>query len=325
MLKFSASYVGTNPNFVIQNIKKNKVEHTAIFAILSNILQRGCPTIPTRYLREEFGEYQDVEYRYLYNYDNCNWDNVIKGGGLSNPALDFYNNTLTKILGQFAKTFIAECPLRDIIEEYEGMENITDQVDFYSPLFNAVIEIDGMQHYSKSDQIIKDDNRDEVLKTNGIQIIRISTQELLNLEIVKKKLSVLKKNTDYSDGVELGGTIDDVEKSYMISSRMEMLLLNLYKNGYISLGDKTINLNIHCTEDVNKKVFEIAVNNYLLWLKNISGLQNIDINIPVVNINLVNSEDELAGLEKDVQNKLDSYTNKADISCDKKVAEIMEV
>ena len=37
------------------------------------------------------------------------------------------------------------------------------------------------------------------------------------------------------------------------------------------------------------------------------------------------SEDEYATLEKDVQKKLDSYTEKSDASCEKKIAEIMEV
>ena len=37
------------------------------------------------------------------------------------------------------------------------------------------------------------------------------------------------------------------------------------------------------------------------------------------------SEDDLSGLEKDVQKTLDNYTTKADSSCDKKIAEIMEV
>ena len=37
------------------------------------------------------------------------------------------------------------------------------------------------------------------------------------------------------------------------------------------------------------------------------------------------SEDDYATLEKDVQKKLDGYTEKADISCEKKIAEIMEV
>lgn len=37
------------------------------------------------------------------------------------------------------------------------------------------------------------------------------------------------------------------------------------------------------------------------------------------------SEDEYASLDKEVQKKLDSFTEKSDISCDKKIAEIMEV
>lgn len=37
------------------------------------------------------------------------------------------------------------------------------------------------------------------------------------------------------------------------------------------------------------------------------------------------TEDELATLEKDVQKKLDTFTEKSDVSCEKKIAEIMEV
>ena len=37
------------------------------------------------------------------------------------------------------------------------------------------------------------------------------------------------------------------------------------------------------------------------------------------------TEDELATLEKDVQKKLDTFTDKSDVSCEKKIAEIMEV
>lgn len=37
------------------------------------------------------------------------------------------------------------------------------------------------------------------------------------------------------------------------------------------------------------------------------------------------SEDEYATLDKDVQKKLDGFTDKADVSCEKKIVEIMEV
>ncbi len=37
------------------------------------------------------------------------------------------------------------------------------------------------------------------------------------------------------------------------------------------------------------------------------------------------SEDEYSSLEKDVQKTLDNFTSKADVSCEKKISEIMEV
>ena len=37
------------------------------------------------------------------------------------------------------------------------------------------------------------------------------------------------------------------------------------------------------------------------------------------------SEDEYSTLEKDVQKSLDCYTSKADVACEKKLSEIMEV
>lgn len=37
------------------------------------------------------------------------------------------------------------------------------------------------------------------------------------------------------------------------------------------------------------------------------------------------SEDDLAGFEKDVQKSLDNYTEKSDLACERKIAEIMEV
>ena len=48
MLKFSAGFTNINPNFVIQNIKACNDTCEPIFSVLNNILQRGCPTIPSR-------------------------------------------------------------------------------------------------------------------------------------------------------------------------------------------------------------------------------------------------------------------------------------
>ena len=295
MLKFSVGYTKTNPNFVIQNIKNVDGVNNPIFAILSNILQRGCPTIPSKFLQKNFGEIKErTNFKYNYNFSNCCWDYVIKGGNVSNPALNFYQNILPLILGKNSKTFIAECPLIDIIEDYTENKNITNSVDFYSPLYNAVIEIDGSQHQTNSEQNIKDTNRDELLKRYNVEIIRLNTNQLEDLTLIKEKLSVLKINWDYRNATRYTYPLTDIDKNYLLATRIEMLLLSLYENGYIKLNDKTIELNVYSNDNLTKQSIEISVKNFLHWLENICILQNTTFNLPEININLVDSEQALS-------------------------------
>ena len=51
-------------------------------------------------------------------------------------------------------------------------------VDFFRPKFKLVIEVDGGQHYS--DDILKSDrDRDEVLKSMGLKVLRFSNLDIL--------------------------------------------------------------------------------------------------------------------------------------------------
>jgi ATP-dependent DNA helicase RecQ len=63
MKKYTANYVYANPNFVIQNLITNQVNDdlAQILYVLKNILQRGFPTIFSKYLQSELGE--------IYKYD----------------------------------------------------------------------------------------------------------------------------------------------------------------------------------------------------------------------------------------------------------------
>ena len=293
MLKFSAGYSSINPNFVIQNLNNCNHYCNSIFAVLSNILQRGCPTIPSKYLKSKFGNIDNKNFEYCYEFNKCKWDYVIKGGTTSNPAVEFYNTILPQILGCYAKTFIAECPLNYIIQNLDNKINI-EQVDFYSPLYNAVIEIDGKQHSTDSEQIVKDKLRNKILETNNVNIIRISTSELNNIEIVKEKLSTLKINNVYKTNIFSDINIKDIDMNYMIATRMEMLLLSLYENNYFKLDDENIQLNIFAVECINKEVFEVSINNFMLWLKNICELHNKNFKMPNIQINMLNSEDDLS-------------------------------
>ena len=88
MLRVSAAYNNCNPNFVIQNIDEPTEWNDSIFAILKNVLMRGCPTLPSLLLRENFGLPQYTpDISYYIDYDNTDWNAIIKGGNESNPAL----------------------------------------------------------------------------------------------------------------------------------------------------------------------------------------------------------------------------------------------
>ena len=90
MIQLSANYNYFNPNFVIQNLDEPENWAHPIFAVLKNILMRGCPTIPSLHLRNHFGA-PKKEKAFIYNCDfnNLDWRRVIRGGSATNPALDF--------------------------------------------------------------------------------------------------------------------------------------------------------------------------------------------------------------------------------------------
>lgn len=294
MLKFSAGYVNVNPNFVIQNIKENS-NNEPVFAVLSNILQRGFPTIPSNLLKDYFGDIQNnSKTSYILNFDNCLWDNVIKGGAEYNPALNFYNEDLRNILGKKnANTFIAECPLTDIVN-IKYSKKIGESVDFYSPLYNAVIEIDGIQHITNQEQYVKDDIRNQILNNNKIDIIRISTSELSDIKILKKKLQELIENKNYSKSILENRPLFDNEKNYLLAIRLELLMLNLYKNKYINIEDKNVKVNIFSKDNIKKQIFEICFESYFKWFKNICALQNIVFEPPQLEIELFDDEYSLS-------------------------------
>jgi len=298
MIKVSAGYTKVNPNFVIQNLEVHNKNCEPVFAVLNNILQRGCPTIPSKYLQKEFGQLSTRnEFSYSHNFNSCNWNKVIKGGNATNPALKFYNEILPIILKEKAKTFIPEFPVKDIIYLFNETESTAQMVDFYSPLYNAVIEIDGSQHTNDLEQNIKDQERDELLKNNDVEIIRIATHEIENIDIVKQKLECLKINETYNNQIFNDNHISEIEEKYLIATRIENFILNLYLNDYLSLDSSQLKLNICSIDKISQNIFDTAINNFYLWLEQICSLQNIKFSKPEIIVQMSESEEHLSSLD----------------------------
>lgn len=278
MIKVSAGYNYINPNFVIQNLDEPESWAHPIFAILKNILMRGCPTLPSLNLREKFGTPKKCEeFIYSRDFSGLNWGGIIKGGDKSNPALDFYNNILPQIF-PLAGSFIPECPVRDIISDTDRTD--LGQVDFYSPIYNTAIEIDGSQHNIGA-QKAKDILRDDLFRRHNINIIRIPVHQLSDIKTVKKLFDNIAK---FNAQVEK--LIDKKDISYSLAIRLQCALLYLYGTGKISIKDSKLVISLYGDLSIEEAQVKVIIDDFFLWVKNLAGLQNISFTLPDLKINL---------------------------------------
>ena len=274
MKKYSASYTNIKDNFVIINLDEdNRIEDDTLyglFCVVQNIIQRGNPTIPSRFVQEAIGGYDELydEPIHLASWNEPKW-NVIKGDeeGLDFPAAGFYFNLLPKYLeGDNAlvrNLIIPEADFRDVLGRSTDFDG--EQVDFFLPQLKIVFEIDGW-HHQKSKQKEKDRYRDYALKKAGIRVIRLTTSDIKTetnaLTRVMDELNLMINSTGLVDNLTLPYQREDFENElkYEMVMRFEILLLELLKCGRVHLRDKKWYFNIIAPGAENAdEMFEIAL------------------------------------------------------------------
>lgn len=142
MQKYTANYSFTNPNFVIQNLVENpiKSEYLSVYFVVKNLLQRGFPTILSKYLQNEIGEiHKQDDFKepfLLIDTKTPIWHNTIKGGEeykstilfkgkkieTYNPAKFFFEEIIPEYFGEY--TFIQNLILPEML-----INDITDIID----------------------------------------------------------------------------------------------------------------------------------------------------------------------------------------------------
>ncbi len=303
---YSANYSHTNHNFVFQNIPgysigaetENKKYLPGLY-ILKNILQRGKPTLLSRYLRGELGEiHERADFKAgiaLFGNKRLQWTRQIKGHPEKefNPAKFFFDKILPKHLGEYSfvrELILPEVTIFDITQSY--VEDFYDQhVDFYLPQASLIIEIDGKQHQDKPDI---DRIREGHTKRFGIETVRFNIAEISTenerfkekidaiLHIIetaailgeeRKKLdpSLITLN-DYKNAFKNG--IDGKHPMIQATAimRMQILFLDLIEAGMLRFNEKW-DLEIRDHESVF--IANLAINDLSIWFKNIFNLQNI--------------------------------------------------
>ena len=305
MKKFTANYAYTSSNFVIQNLKEGKTEDTDLYAfccILKNILQRGVPTTMSKFLQKKLGKiHKETNFKEILIYSakqQQQWHSTIKGGN-TNPARDFFERIIPNEFGEYAfvqSLIIPEIEINDICGY--NTEFIEQQVDFYLPQAKLVIEIDGSQHLEITQQQL-DDKRDTYLKNKGIEVVRISTQELLKgeyrhkIEAIINRLNRCKDLLDYyiPQTIEQENQEELLRTKYLPTAiiRFQLLVLELLMSGQLKLQE---DWHFSVFTDTSLPNFaQLAIDDLLIWLDHLYLLKNkTAIQKPQVHIEITKNE-----------------------------------
>ncbi len=310
MKKYTANYTYTNPNFVIQNLVTDQynTDLLSTLYVTKNILQRGFPTTLSKYLQSQIGEIhklENFEERFLFATNQTPiWHDTIKGDRERNyyPAKDFFEKIIPNEFGEYAfvqSLLIPEIEINEIVGENDT-NFINQQVDFYLPQAKLVIEIDGQQH--KLDEVtrVSDNNRDNYLKSKGIETIRISTTELRNgtysakieeilkhLERFENLLNFYKKSCEKIEENQMSK--EEIKTKLLPTAiiRFQILLIELLTHNYLTF-DQDWNFNILTHEDL-PDFAELATNDLLIWIDKLWQLKNKqELKKPKINISATN-------------------------------------
>jgi ATP-dependent DNA helicase RecQ len=301
MIFYSANYINSDNNFVIQNLNVEKINDSNLlstFFILKNILQRGKPTYPSNFLLNQFTFTENFhdEYTPLISHNKPDWSEfTIKGNDQGyNPALEFYNE-LDLLFPEYPfikNIIIPECNISR--NEHDPFESITksekyfknnQQVDFFIPQVSLVIEIDGSQHDDDVDVEI-DKERDNFLEKNGVNVIRIKTRDWRkrndtfqkSISDIKKLLKLSPFNSYFNNETNK----NEIKLELVGIIRFQLYVLELLIRGKLSLADKIWNLNLHF-DDI-KFDPKIAIEDIFIWLEKLLFLRNLKLDKPKIKI-----------------------------------------
>lgn len=321
--KFSANYTYSNHNFIIQNLLKNNIASNPNYSkyipaiyVIRNILQRGKPTLTSKYIQSKIGTIHTHESFFnpkaLISKEPNKWQRTIKGDSDKNyyPANKFlyelWPKYFAKDYANFNSLIIPEVKFEDITFVYD--ENLKNQqVDFYFPQASLIIEIDGKQHQDSKNN---DEYRDNYLKKYGLIVVRISTKDLelennsfrKSIEDIRTiiyhriKEDEIRKNSNQTI-IGLGdylSPIKNLDDKNLISTaiiRTQLLILELLERKTLEF-DK--DWNIELKQNDVKDFVDIAINDLFIWFDNIFKLLKLKFKKPNIDIKIINSNENFS-------------------------------
>ncbi|RRJ82592.1 RecQ family ATP-dependent DNA helicase [Aestuariirhabdus litorea] len=289
----TGNYVRSHYNFLIKGLSE-KAEFSAIASTLFNIHFRGSPTSPSNFLKSKLAEMgvklSDRASIHIDFNSKLNWGNTILGSDTGyNPAMKFYEDGLCKMLGEFSflhTLFKPETLITDIVDDPEADRFDKERVDFFLPIGNLVIEVDGEQHQGVVNYQ-KDKARDRLLSKHQIKTVRISTTVLKNKNRIEE---IAREVRQHLSSTKIVGSYKKLQDSdskhsnlvYSIIYRVQAIVIEMLGRKMISLSDDQWSLWFDTEIDV--RYCNIAIQDLLNWVSLIDKSRNL----PKLNINCVN-------------------------------------
>ena len=345
MKKYTANYSYSNHNFVIQNLTGQRIdnEYLPVISILKNILQRGLPTLLSKFLQENLGSiHKKDEFKKPYpliDNDCPKWDRIIRGDVKGNyfPAKKFFEELIPKYLEEYTfiqQLLIPEIPINEITQKKVD-EFANQKVDFYLPQAYLIIEIDGSQHDRNTHQ---DKLRDQHTEKYGIKTVRIKTTDLeAENESFLARISEIRKRIDKAKSIQAGRRDDDStfiaicdykeafrkrvdlkDPNYKATAiiRFQILVLELLERGLIDFPKKwKFEL---LTSDI-KDFADLAIQDLHRWFESLFKLHRIKWQNPDYSIKTVNSCEEFSNSQDTIRidfSLLKRYTDEFQVQPD---------
>ncbi|MGL5329000.1 MAG: endonuclease domain-containing protein [Peptostreptococcaceae bacterium] len=303
LIKFSC----VSSRFVIQNAyEKNKLnnQYYELVKYLKNKIQNDTYESISNFINQKIGKLNKEKEIVLIDKEVPRWINTIKGDEEKSyyPAKYFYEKIIPNYFRGYEfvqKLVMPEANINEIV----GIENKIfegQHVDFYIPVCNLVIEIDGYHHRSKA-QKSKDNKRDEYLLKYNIKTVRIKTIEIRNKNksFDKKVKIILNQLEEYDYNLALYKQYYNVERyseedirHLRVDAviRLKMAMLLFIERGIISMSDENWRFNI-LTRDINDFV-EIAVEDLFIDIENYLKIYRTDFKRPSVKIIEISDKNE---------------------------------
>ncbi len=304
MEKYTATYTGIKNCFVIQNIDGPDYvdQYYSLLCVTKNILMRGRVSRPSQYLLSELGELSHTEQNdkpvMLLSQEMPKWNQRIKGSRETNdyPAEDFFINIIPEFLPEHKFVqglLLPEARIEDITPNTpNNFKN--QQVDFFLPQANLVIEIDGEQHKEKT-QFYKDIERDSYLKKNGIEVLRITAssirnrdeelitsietfKELLIQNQIIKEYALIYRDHNYYESFTH-------HLIYDVVMRFQILLVTMLQKNVISFSDPEWEFCLISKFPDAHKLLHIAFEDVVLWFDHLCRLSKLEFCKPTIKIN----------------------------------------